>query len=342
LEGLRDAIRELPESRAVHIAALDPDHFAIESLPTLRSIDFVERRWQGVELGCISPWVFELSVQFCVDWIKQLISALTRRILRDTPCWLEACCQSLSREALLGSRDEIGLHRDDWMLDRLGLRDELSTLESPVDFFGVVAEFVVSFKKDLEVTPGIEGLKEQYMELRDRIRANFLPVAPGEKIDMDAVWSDIHTQPRLYRGCEQCIYAIACVALKTRCESIVEAQCSTLNGCDPRRHLAHAGLADEALLVWSSLGISASNVDQFLMACLERMPESFTGFRRKRDSKFAKKRVVHSAVIDRILDNRPHPELSGPRDFHRPRLAAFRPASDGAVPVREDGKWDKK
>ncbi|EER18735.1 hypothetical protein Pmar_PMAR006353 [Perkinsus marinus ATCC 50983] len=331
LEALRDAVKQLPDARASHIGALNSRHFDIDALPTLSSINFVQRSWQGVELQPVSPWFFELAVQFCIDWMKQLTSALTRRILREVPVWLEACCQCLSGEALLGSQDEGCLRQDDRNLDQFGLRGELSKLRSAEDYFGVVAEFVMSFKTQLAEAPGIDGLKEQYVELRDRIRANFLPITAGEKVDMDAIWSEVHTQVRLYRGCEDCLYAIACVALKTHCESVVEAQCSTLNGSDPRRHLGHMGLAEEALLVWSSMGIAATNVDNFLAASLERMPESFSGFRRQRTSKFSQKKVVHSTVIDRVLKTCPHPELSGPRDFHRPRLAGFR---TGAANVR--------
>ncbi|KAF4664239.1 hypothetical protein FOL47_005226 [Perkinsus chesapeaki] len=342
VETLRDVVSELADPRAAHIEGLEPRYFSVDALPTLRDIDFIGRSWQGVDLSPISPWIFELSLQFCIDWMKQLISALKRRILQDTPKWLEACCQCLSGEALLGSRDEICLHRDDYLLDSYGLHEDLTALRSPIDFFGVVAEFVIGFKPELQEQPGIEALKLQYAELRDRIRANCLPLPPGEMVDMGAIWADIHTQSRLYGGCEDCIFVIACVALKTHCESVVEAQCSTLNGCDARRHLGHAGLADESLLMWNSLGLSASNVDHFLVASLDRMPESFTGFRRKKSSKFAKKHVVHSTVIDRTLAIQPHPELSGPRDFHRPRLPGFRNAAEaGAASVDESEGVDK-
>ncbi|EER07703.1 hypothetical protein Pmar_PMAR028992 [Perkinsus marinus ATCC 50983] len=324
LRELDDAIVDSGDQRAEHIWFVDRDKFKIDSYPTLAGIDFVGRSWQTVKLDPISPWLFRIAIGFCVSWNDQLIAALGKRMLRDAPAWLEACCQCLSGEALFGSRDDINLECCDHMLDRNGLSPNLQCLNSPDEHFGVVADFVRSFKPDLEFSTDLTGLRAQYLELRDRLCEKFLPMPVGDglpKIDMEAVWCEVHTNSRIYSGCEDCIYIIACCAMKTHCESVVEAQCSVLNSCSPRRHLGHSGLSKEAFLVWNSLGLSSENVDHFLMSSLERMPKTFTGFRRKaNDPKAKNKKVTHSTVIDRVLAHQPHGELSGPRDFVRQQL----------------------
>ncbi|KAF4663981.1 hypothetical protein FOL47_005453 [Perkinsus chesapeaki] len=188
----------------------------------------------------------------------------------------------------------------------------------------IIIEFVCGFKPVLETSTDIDGLLLHYLELRHRLREKFLPMPPGNgmpKIDMEAVWAEVHTNAKIYSGCEDCIYIIGCVSMKSHCESVVESQCSLLNKHSPKRRLGHSGLSKEAFISWNSLGISSSNVDHFLVGSLDRMPKEFTGFRRKmNDPKSKNKKFVHSKVIDRVLAHRPHGELAGPRDFIRPQI----------------------
>ncbi|KAF4654912.1 hypothetical protein FOL47_009696 [Perkinsus chesapeaki] len=90
-EDLRDEASRLGARFAAPLAFLTT-RWASNALPNLGAIDFIGQSWQGMDLSPISLWLFELSLQFCVDWMKQLTFALNRRILKDTPKWLEASC----------------------------------------------------------------------------------------------------------------------------------------------------------------------------------------------------------------------------------------------------------